>query len=132
MRGYRSTWKEQIVDRKRRRVLIVDDDRGMTETLRDILLEMGHDVRVALCGLEALRLVREWRFDIAFIDIRMPGMNGVETLRRVKEILPDLRVVMMTAYALGELIDEARREGAEDILYKPLQIDKMKPLLETG
>ncbi len=114
---------------KKIRVLVVDDDHGMRETLRDILGEMGHDVSLAGNGHEALELVQRQDFDIAFIDIKMPGINGVETFRRIKKIQPGLRVVMMTAFALGELIDEARREGAVDILYKPLQIDKMKPLL---
>ncbi len=114
---------------KKRRVLVVDDDPGMTETLSDIFIEMGHDVAVAGNGFEAIRLVKDRPFDLAFIDIKMPGMNGVETFKGIKKLRPAIKVVMMTAFALDELIDEARRFGALDVLSKPLQMDKLESFL---
>ncbi len=114
---------------KKASILIVDDDHGMTETLSDIFSELGHEVIVAGDGFEALELVRERDFDVAFIDIKLDGMNGVETFRRIKRIRAGLKVVMMTAYAHSQLIEEARREGASDVLYKPLDIDEMMPLI---
>ncbi len=110
-------------------VLIVDDEPGMTETLSDIFLEMGHDVAVAADGFEAIKMVRKRSFDLALIDIKMPGMNGVEAFREIKAICPSIKVVMMTAFALDELIEEARSLGAVDVFIKPLQIDKMGPIL---
>ena len=110
-------------------VLLVDDEPGMTETLSDIFIEMGHEVAVAKDGPEAVRLVQERRYGLALIDIMMPGMNGIEVLKKVKEVRPAIKVVMMTAFALDELIEEARSLGAVDVLFKPLQIEKLKPLL---
>ncbi len=110
-------------------VLIVDDDNGMTETLSDIFSEMGHEVSVAGDGFKAIKLVEARPYDLVLMDIKMPKMNGVETFRRLREVRPELKVVMMTAFALDELITEARRLGAADVLFKPLQIDKLEPFL---
>ncbi len=110
-------------------ILVVDDDQGMRETLSDIFSEMGHDTAVAGDGYDAIKLVRERPYDLVLIDIKMPGMNGVETFRRIKEVRPGLKVVMMTAFALDELIEEARSLGAVEVLFKPLQLDKLEPFL---
>jgi len=116
----------------KKKILVVDDDSGMTETLSDIFIEMGHDVTVANSGYEAVRLVKERHFDFALIDIKMPGMNGVDTFKEIKKIEPSIKVVMMTAFALDELIDDARRLGALDVLSKPLQMDKLDSFLRMA
>jgi len=69
-------------------------------------------------------------FDVILMDIKMPGMNGVETLKEIKMIRPDVTVVMMTAYAVEDLIKEAQREGAYGVLHKPLDVEKMIGLIE--
>lgn len=117
---------------KKSSVLIVDDDSGTTETLSDIFTEMGHNVSMAKDGLEAIKLVSERHYDLALIDIKMPGMNGVEAFRKIKAIRPSVKVVMMTAFALDELIEEARDLGAVDVLYKPLEMDKMEAFLSMA
>ncbi len=112
------------------RILVVDDDSGTTETLGDILEAKGYEVEIASGGLQALTLVQASHHDVIFLDIKMPQMNGVEVLRRVKALRPITTVIMMTAYALPELTAEAERLGALAILAKPLPLDRILQFLE--
>ena len=112
-------------------ILIVDDDDGMCETLSDIMEDKGYRAFIALDGYEAIEKVREVDFDVILMDIRMPGMNGVETFKRIKSIQPGIAVVMMTAYAVEDLIMEALREGAYGVLYKPFEMERMIGLIDA-
>jgi len=107
------------------RILIVDDDPGMAETFGDILEAKGYQVRIASNGPQALTCIGEEPFDVTFLDIKMAGMNGVEVLHRIKQARPGAVVVMMTAYALPDLIAQAEREGAVAVLAKPLPLDRV-------
>jgi len=109
-------------------VLVVDDDEGMVETLKDILELNSYSVDVAGNGFAALEALEKKKYDLALFDIKMPGMNGVDLFKKAKKISPETIVIMMTAYALEDLVNEALKEGAYKILYKPLDIDY---LLET-
>jgi len=111
-------------------VLIVDDDVGMGETMSDIMEDKGYRTVIALDGYEAVEKARETAFDIILMDIKMPGMDGVETFRQIKKIHPETAVVMMTAYAVEDLIREALREGAYGVLYKPFDMERMIGLIE--
>jgi len=114
------------------KILIVDDDVSMCETLSDILEEKGYYVAVAQDGPEAIEGVENQRFDLALIDIVMPGMNGVEVLRQIKAIDPQVTTMVMTGHAaLGESISDALEAGADGILYKPLDIDAIVEMI-TG
>ena len=86
---------------KRPRVLVVDDDPGIRETMGDILTLEGFSVEVAPDGEQAVALCGKQAFDFALLDIRMPGMDGVELLKNAKEIVPELCVLMMTACHRG-------------------------------
>mgnify|MGYP002641921165 CR=1 FL=1 len=111
-------------------ILIVDDDPGMSETLADILSETGYGVAVAGDGYRAMAMIKEKIYDVALMDIKMPGINGVETFKEVKRLSPSTGVIMMTAYALEDLVQEALAEGALSIFYKPLDIDRVVGLIE--
>ncbi len=111
-------------------MLIVDDDSGMTETLADIFTDMGYEVAVGENGYRAIEMIRQNKYDLALMDIKMPGINGVETFKEIKRISPQIRVITMTAYS--ELIQEALKEGAYDVIYKPIDIDKLISLVEEG
>ena len=111
-------------------ILIVDDDMGMCETLSDIMEEKGYRTIIATDGREAVQKVKESAFDVILMDIKMPGMDGVETFREIKRIRPETAVVMMTAYAVEDLIREALSEGAYGVLYKPLDIERTIGLIE--
>jgi len=112
-------------------ILIVDDDKGMGETLLDIMEEIGYDADVAGDGFEAIEKVKNGTFDVVLMDIKMPGMNGVQAFKEIRKILPEVNVVMMTAYAMEDLITEALQEGAYGVLYKPLEVEKVLNVVES-
>lgn len=95
-----------------------------------ILSHKGYNVTTAISGKKAIELVTENSFDIIFLDIKMPIMNGVETYKRIKQIKPKTVVIMMTAYAVEELVEEALQEGAYGVIYKPLDIENVGILIE--
>jgi len=111
------------------KVLIVDDNINMFKTLAFILRRKGHDVFTASSGLEALELVKQKNFDIIFLDIKMSEMNGVEVFKRIMQINSKITVILMTAYSVDDLIQEALREGARGVIYKPLNIDKVQEII---
>lgn len=110
-------------------VLIVDDDVELTDSLADVLQLNDIVVAVANSGEEALELIHLQPFDCVLMDIMMPGMNGIETMRRAMEFSPGITVILMTAYSIEELIDEAKREGAVTVLKKPLHTDTLVTFL---
>jgi len=113
------------------RVLIVDDDANLCETLADILEEKGYRVAVAHDGPKAIEEVKGQHFDLALIDIVMPDMNGVETLRQIKAMDSQLTTMLITGHtALGDSISEAIEAGVAGVLYKPLDINTIVELIE--
>lgn len=104
------------------KVLVVDDDRRMTKTLCDILKVKGHEAIEAYSGEEAVEKVKSDHPDCVLMDIKMPGINGVEALKIIKTISPDLPVVLMSAYATEEMTEEAKKLGAHSVLNKPVDL----------
>ena len=113
-------------------ILIVDDDASQTRTISLILKRKGYEVATAKDGFEAIERVRERPFDVIFMDIKMPVMNGVEAYKEIKKIRPEAVVMMMTAYAVEELIQEALREGVGGVLYKPIDIESVTALIDDA
>jgi DNA-binding NtrC family response regulator len=105
------------------RVLVVDDEHNLLMTLGANLELEGFEVHTADTGERALELFREHDFDLVLSDIRMPGMNGVDLFRRLRAAKPEVPVVLMTAFALEGLVQEAIGEGAFTVLPKPFEID---------
>ena len=113
------------------RVLIVDDDNGIRFTLEGIIEDEGYAVRGAKDGYQAIELVKETDFHWVFMDIRMPGLNGLETYLEIKKISPDAKVVMMTGFSVEALVKEALEEGVYAVLYKPLPVEQVLNLLKA-
>jgi len=113
-------------------ILVVDDNIGLCKSMRLILGHKGYAVTLAGDGPEAIEKVKEEPFDIIFMDIKMPLMDGVETYRRIKKIRPEATVMMMTAYTVEDLVQQALEEGAYGIIYKPLDIEKVVALVEEA
>lgn len=107
------------------RVLVVDDDVMMAKTLAEILQLRGWEVATAFDGAAAVAAATAERFDVVLMDIKMPGMNGVQAFKAMKAANPATKVVLMTAYAAQELIGEAEREGVMRVLAKPLNVGKL-------
>lgn len=110
-------------------VLVVDDDAGIRETMADILGLEGFRTTLAASGEEAVRLCQQQRYSIVLLDIRMPGMDGIETLKVIKAIDPSARVIMITGFEVGDLVTEAMEYGAEAIFRKPLDVATFLPIL---
>ena len=107
-------------------LLIVDDELGMRQFLTHLLQREGHTVRVAENGQQALALLREQAPDLIISDIRMPDMDGVDLLRAARELLPEVEVIMMTAFANVDTAREAFLLGAYDFVQKPFDNDLLK------
>jgi two-component system, NtrC family, response regulator PilR len=108
------------------RILVVDDDKSLREFLTITLGRDGYEVEAASSGAEALRVVAEGPVDLALVDLRMPGMDGLETLRRLKTISETISVVIVTAFSTTETAIQALKEGAYDYLIKPFKVDELK------
>jgi len=106
-------------------VLIVDDEATIIESLEGILSDDGFEVMHAFNGYEALKKIETHSPDIVLLDIWMPGMDGIETLKEIKKIAPHLPVVMITGHGTIESAVDATKSGAYDFLEKPLSIDKV-------
>ncbi|MBU1775567.1 MAG: response regulator, partial [Gammaproteobacteria bacterium] len=102
------------------RILVVDDDRRIVKTTCDILKLKGHEPIAAYSGEEGVAQVRSSLPDFVLMDIKMPGINGVEAMRQMKAIAPMLPIVLVSAYATDDLLEEAKRIGAYGIMSKPL------------
>src|ERR671938_1334138 len=113
-------------------LLIVDDEPGMRQLLTHIFGRAGHAVRAAENGAKALELLRQAPADLVVSDVKMPDMNGIELLRRLREFLPDAGVVMMTAFATVETAREAFKLGADDFIQKPFDVDELKLIVEKA
>ncbi len=95
-------------------LLIVDDEPGMRQLLSHVFGRANHSVRAAENGAKALELLKQEPADLIVSDVKMPDMNGIELLRRVREFLPDVGVVMMTAFATVDTARESFKLGAYD------------------
>lgn len=113
-------------------ILIVDDDVGLSETLSDILEEKGYRVVVAQDGPTAIEEAKKQRFDLALIDIVIPGLNGIEVLRKIKALDPQVKAVVITgqlSLTETESLSKAWDAGVDGILYKPLDIEAIMEIL---
>jgi len=115
----------------RYKILIVDDDKLLQASLDDILSE-SYDTLIAGSGEEALRLFKSRPLDLVLLDIRLPGINGIETLRRMKEIGGEAVVIMMTAYEDVKSVISSMKMGAFDYLVKPLDIEELEVIIDKA
>jgi len=113
-------------------VLIVDDERTLARAIKAFLAESGYEAEVAGDGEQALGLLESLRPDVVFSDVRLPGMTGIELLRRIREFDAAIPVVIMTAYGTIEGAVEAVKLGAFDYLKKPVDLEELKLLADRA
>ena len=111
-------------------ILVVDDLGNIRLTLGGVLEDKGYNVVTAEDGYQAIEAVKKTHFDIIFMDIKMPGIDGVQTFGEVKKIDPKAVVIMMTAYSVEDLVKRAVSEGVYTCIYKPFDIEKVIALVE--
>jgi two-component system nitrogen regulation response regulator GlnG len=112
------------------RILVADDEESMRWVLSKALRKKGYSVELAADGNQALRMVREQSYDLAIVDIKMPGMTGLEFLDKARELRPDLLVVVMTAEASMKNAVEAMKRGAYDYITKPFDLEVIDAIIE--
>ncbi len=114
-------------------IMVVDDNVSLCKIMCNVLKHRGYDVIVGIDGRDAISKAKENPdINLVFMDIKMPLMNGVEALKQIKRIIPKAIVVMMTAYAVEELVQESLEEGAYGVLYKPLDLHKVVDIIEKA
>ena len=114
------------------RILVVDDEKSIREMLEIYLEREGHTVTCASNGVEGLDLCKQHVFDVVVADIKMPNMNGMQLLHKVKELSPETIVIMITAFASFETAKESMDENAYDYITKPFDVDEVKKKIETA
>jgi len=107
------------------RILVIDDEPLVAQVMAEALQYEGNEVAIAGSGKEGLRAIEENPPDAVFLDIIMPGMDGIEVLRRIRERSPDLPVIIITGWASQRQIDEARRLGVTDVIFKPVALKNL-------
>jgi two-component system response regulator HydG len=112
------------------RVFIVDDDRDLAESLAEVLEARGFEVELAFTGEDGVARVGERDFDMVFMDVKLPGMNGVESFFAIKALRPGARVMLMTGYGVEELLERAVASGALGVLHKPFAMTEALAVLD--
>lgn len=110
----------------KKRLLIVDDQFGIRLLLSEVFLKEGYEIYSAATGEEALAIVNKEKLDLVMLDIKIPGMDGIDILKQIKKIDKNLKVIMMTAYGELNLIGEAMKKGAIAYFLKPFDIYEIR------
>ncbi len=114
------------------RILAVDDEQDALELFKDLFIKKGYDVQCVSSGLEALEIIDKIDIDAILLDIRMPVLDGIETLSKIKQKKPDIPVVMLTAYGYDDnLINKALEMGAAGYISKNLPLAQIIHTFQT-
>jgi DNA-binding NtrC family response regulator len=113
-----------------RKLLVVDDESDICDFVKNFFQERGYSVRTASCGDQAISDVKSDKPDLVLLDIKMKGMDGIATLKHIKEIDRNMKVIMVTAMEDQDKMDEACRLGACEYITKPLVLDSLEQAVE--
>jgi DNA-binding NtrC family response regulator len=112
------------------KILFVDDDSAIRSIVNKYLSKEGYQVSLAESGIEALKLLKDGKFDIVFTDFKMPGINGIELLARIKEYSPEIEVIIVTGHGTLDSAIKAMKIGSYDYLQKPFKLDLLKIIID--
>lgn len=114
------------------RVLIVDDEAELVSALKERLILRGFDAEGATTGAEALAFLENNPCDVVLLDVKMPGLGGLEVIRRIKGERPNLEVILLTGHGSERSVEEGMALGAFDYLMKPVKIGELVPILTAA
>ena len=124
--------KTELVKLRVKPILIVDDEASMRESLQDWFLDLGYQAETARDGEEALKLIAEKNYGLLILDLKLPGQDGIEVLKKARKHHPDLRGIIITAYPSVDTAREAIKQGAIDYLPKPFELSELEKLVEEN
>ena len=114
------------------KILLVDDEKDFLEVMSERIEARGMEVTTAESAVTALEQVESGGFDAIILDLMMPGMDGLETLKAIKKKNPDLQVILLTGHATIEKGIEAMKLGAMDFIEKPANLDKLTAIIKKA
>jgi len=114
------------------KILVADDEQSMREFLEIMFKKEGYQVSLASNGEEVLKLAEKEIFDLVLLDIRMPRLDGISALKKIKALSPETIVIMITAYASADTAIKAMKEGAYDYITKPFKVDEIKLIIKNA
>jgi DNA-binding NtrC family response regulator len=114
------------------RVLIVDDEEELVSALEERLSLRGFEARGVTTGADALAFLESEPCDVVLLDVKMPGLGGIEVIRRIKEVRPSLEVILLTGHGSTVSVEEGMRAGAFEYLMKPVKIDHLAQILRAA
>ena len=114
-----------------KKILIVDDEKNIRTTISAYLLSLGHEIEIAVNGQEALDKLKDSKYDLILLDIKMHIVNGIQVLQEMRRIENETRVIMMTAYGTIENAVESMKLGAVDFISKPFTLENLKTVIDT-
>jgi len=114
---------------KKRKILLVEDETVLREALRDWLIEDGYDVECVGSGEEALDKIKKEQFGVIVLDLRLPGIDGLQVFEHAKELKPEAKGIIITAYPSKETQEKAKRLGLLDYLVKPFKLEDLEKIV---
>ncbi|MDP2916563.1 MAG: response regulator [Dehalococcoidia bacterium] len=117
---------------RKKKILLVEDEAVLRESVRDWLVDDGYDVEVAEDGEQALEKIKKEEYGVIVLDLRLPGIDGLQVYEEAKEIQPKAKGVIITAYPSKETRDKAKRLGLLDYLPKPFKVEDLEKLIGTA
>jgi DNA-binding NtrC family response regulator len=128
----RRSWEEAMATERSLDILLADDEEIVQQTVAGYLRDSGHRVDTVHDALAALKSVEARDYDLAIVDIRMPGMNGLSLMARVQEIRPEMSVIIITGHGNVDMAVQALRLGAAEFLTKPIRLVELDAVLEKS
>jgi two-component system nitrogen regulation response regulator NtrX len=121
-----------MINDKKRAILAIDDEPSILRSLEGVLDDEGYRVFTAMSGPKGLSILMTEKVDTVLLDVWMPGMDGIETLERIKERHPEISVILLTGHGSRETAAKAFRLGASDFLTKPVSLDNLLDSIEKA
>ena len=113
-------------------ILVIDDEAGIRDVLREIIADEGYRVFTAEDGIEGLQILESERVDLVVLDVWLPNMGGIDVLKQIKTDSPDVEVVIISGHANIDLAVKAVKLGAFDFLEKPLSLDRVTTIIKNA